>query len=238
MSKAMKAVDPLDNQDTFRHYDDFFYFNDAEMWTLTKDAAAGIVDSDAHGGVLIFTTAATNNNEAYLGTTQAVALPIADKPVSCRARLQFSEASAQTANIIFGFSSTSAANTLQDDGAGPPASYSGAVFFKVDQLLTDGTNWWVESSNGSTQTTTKTNSVAPGAGYQDLEVNIDPINSTTAQVTFRINGQQCRDMNGDVIVHTLTLTSLAAMKVIVGEKTGAAADLTLNVDCMAFGGKR
>lgn len=237
MGSANKQIDILDQDDSFRHFDDFFYYNDAEMFTLVKDASTTIADSDAHGGILVFTTAATDNDEGYVSTTQAVALPINNKPAECVAKLQFTDLASNAGNVIFGFSSTGAADTLQNNGAGPPASYSGAVFFKPDSSA-DGDKWHVECSNGSTQSTTKTKHTAGGAGYAKLHVGIQPISSTLAEVIYRFNGEQCRDVNGDTIKHSLSLTSLAALKVVMGMKTGAATAFTVNFDYVAWVAKR
>lgn len=234
MPAANKTIDPLDQDDSFLYFDDFFYFVDADMWTLTKDAAASIADSDAHGGVLAFATAATNNNEAYIATTQAVALLAADKPCVCQARLKFTEADTNAANAIFGWSSASGANSLLDDGGGPAASYSGAVFFKEDGQL----NWAVESSNAGTQTTTRTNKAAGNGVYQKLKVDMQPISSALASVMFWIDGYIARDANGDPIKHSVALASLAAMKILCGVKAGSATDQPLSLDYISWVAKR
>lgn len=234
MPAAHKNIDPLDQDDSFLYFDDFFYYVDADMWTLTKDAAAAVADSDAHGGVLLFTTAATDNNEGYIATTQAVALLAADKPCTCQARLKFTEADTNAANVIFGWSSASGANSLLDNGGGPAASYSGAVFFKEDGQ----TAWAVESSNAGAQTTTRTNKTAGNGVYQKLKIDMQPISSAQASVMFWIDGYIAQDANGDAIKHSLALASLAAMKVIAGEKAGSGVDQAMYLDYIAFVGKR
>ena len=141
--------------------DDFNELVTGDRWTsIAADTGASVAMTDAVGGRVALVTGATDNNEAYIHTTSELFLPAANKPILVRAQLQFAEANTDDANVIFGLINAAAANDLQDNGAGPRASYDGAVFYKVD----GGTRWQVESSNAGTQVTTDTEYTAGGAG--------------------------------------------------------------------------
>ena len=144
--------------------------------------------------------------------------------------MQFAEANTDDENILVGLLDAVGANSLQDNGAGPPASYSGAVFFKVD----GGTTWNVETSNSTTQTTnelvsTNANNLsrktqtAGGAAYQTLRIEYTPYSATNAYVSFFVDGVQCCQ-------HDYVFTSATEMQIGIGVKNGGANNETLNVD--------
>lgn len=186
-------------------------------WTAA--ATSGTVGVGT-AGQLSLTTQAANNAEGTLTLATKPVLPAANKPVSFGARIQHAEAATNDAQIFIGMQSSAVADALQDSSAGPPASYSGFGFFK-----TDGTNWTVEASNGSTQVTaelTAANSLdrlakTPGsASYVLFEIDFCPKNSTLADVIFKIDG---------IAVYKITdwvFTSMAAMAPMCMIKAGAA----------------
>ena len=126
-------IDSLEQRLT--HYDHFTFVND-EDWVLTADATPVFQAADRSGGWLQFATdAANDNDEAYASTGENI-LFTAGKPVYIGCKIRLSEANTDDANWLFGLTDQGGANTLQDNGAGPPASYSGAVIFKVDGTMT------------------------------------------------------------------------------------------------------
>ena len=150
------------------------------------------------------------------------------KPIVFQTVIQYAEGNVDDANVIAGLMSTSAANALLDDGGGPPASYSGLVFFKTD----GDTVWQVETSVGGTQTTTRLSALnsfdqlaktAGGAAKQTLRIEFIPYTSTLADVMFYIDGVL-------VAKHLWTYTGAAAMSPVIGMKNGAITTVeTLNV---------
>lgn len=235
MPSDAKQIDPLDYADSFEIFEDFFDYNSGDRFTsLAADTGSGVAASAAHGGVLVITCGGDNNEEAAVATTTPVYLLAANKPCVMRGRIQFTDADALAANVACGMSSIFTADFITDNGAAIAASFSGAVFFKKDQ----DTYWSVCTSNGTTQTITRTNVVAAGARYQDLEVRITPYSSANAEVTFHHNGVQCRDANGDLIKHTLAIASIAAMKLGAYAKQGGTTAQTLQVDYLACRCKR
>jgi hypothetical protein len=207
--------------------DDFEGFNTGDTWTsLIADSGTSCAATDAANGVLSLGTAATDNNEAMFRTTKEVFLIAANRTIEGQARISFTEANTDDANVCFGFADAIGANTLVDNGAGIKTSFSGAMFYKVD----GGTKWKVTSSIGSTQTTNTTD-VTAGGGYQLLTVRIVAISSTQADVTYFIDDQQCRDnTTGELICHRITYTGATEMQVGGGVKAGDANAETLLVD--------
>lgn len=206
--------------------DDFFEdFNELDVvgkWADTSGdtGAAPTLATDGESAVIL-TTGATDNNEAYLDTNRVWDV-VADKPITIDMKMKYTEANTDDANILMGLMSAAGANALLDNGGGPAASYSGAVFFKAD----GDTVWSVETSVGGTQTTTVTDEAAGSSTYSIFRIEIRPIDSTRAEVVFSIGQsggsyfKQCRDANGDLIRHEITYTSFAAAPLCLGVKAG------------------
>lgn len=217
---------------THGFFDDFDELVTGDRWTtLVADAGSSVAVGDAVGGQVVLTTGATDNNEAAVKTTKELFLIAADKPITGAARVKYTEANTDDANVFVGFMDALAANAMVDDGAGPKTSFSGAGFFKVD----GGTRWKVISSLGSTQTITDltaANSLdkvakTPGGGtWQTLQVDIRPIDSTRAEVDFYID-------NVLVAQHDLTYTSATEMMFGAYVKAGGANSEVLTVDWAA-----
>ena len=214
--------------------EDFDHFITADRWTVTASDLGGATEQDAAGGVVLLDASdgtVADNDETYLHLSNEIFLWADDRPLVFAARVQYAEANTDDANIIVGLMDAWAADSILDDGAGPSASYSGAVFFKVD----GGTNWNVECSLGGTQTTvelTAANSLdglaktAGGSNYQWLEIRFKPYDATSdlANVDFFIDGVHVYTISG------YDYTSATAMEVGFGVKNGGANEETLSID--------
>ena len=202
---------------------------------FTLTAASGTVAAlaEAGGGTSLLTQAADNAVASW--QTQAACLVLADnKPIHFGAMVRVAEANTDDLNVLIGLHSGAVSSALGNDGAGPPASYSGFSFFKVD----GSTLWSIEASVGSSQTTvelTAANTLT-GTAYtaaqsvdQFLEIDVLPKTSTKCDVTFKING---------VAVYKLTdfvYTSIAAMLAMGVVKAGSANAETLKTRYVEFG---
>lgn len=233
----MKLVEPGIALDQGRLYasffDDFFFFTDTDdLWTVTSDAGA-IDTTDAAGGILSAATTGVDNNETYVHTTHEIALIAAGKPLRVESRLTWTEANTDDANVIFGVCEAAGADALVDNGAGPAADYSGAVFYKID----GETTWRVEYSDGTTkkQATLDADGALDGVAhtcgagtYQTLAIEIRPITATKCDVLFWIDGVNVAAFKDQ------TYASAAAAEVIAGIKAGGANAETLLVDYIGF----
>lgn len=212
--------------------DDFYAYSSGQLWTSVLTDSGSAAAGDAAGGVLDLIPSdgtVADNDEAYVKTTKEVFKIANQKTIIGEARVAWTEANTDDANVLVGFLDAIAANSLQDNGAGPPASYSGAVFFKAD----GDTVWSVEVSDGATQWTaqlTAANSLdgvakTCGAGtFQELRIEIVPYSSTKADVSFWIDG---------VLVYKkkdATYASATEMNFGFGVKNGGANNEDLKVD--------
>jgi hypothetical protein len=224
---------------SFGIFDDFHDFNTGDMWTsLAADAGASVAASDAAGGVLVITTGGTDNNEALVKSTKEVFLVASGKPLFAETRLKYSEANTDDANIAFGFMNAVGANSMVDDGAGPVASYSGALFYKVD----GGTNWKTQASIATTRTDDieltaansldKASHVSASTSYQVLRIDILPKSSTKADVEFSIDGVLVRKITD------WTYTNATEMMAFVYAKAGGANSEVVSVDYLTAFQKR
>jgi hypothetical protein len=195
--------------DTFGIFSDFVNFVTAQDgWTsLASDTNASVtIDADGVGGIAILNTGdATDNNEAALFTTQELFLAAPGKPIFAQASIQYTEANTNAGNVAFGLANIFGdANTLLDDGAGPAASFYGAMIYKTD----GSTVWRCASSAGtlsSAGTTTASVQTAGGTAFQKLGIRIEPISGAfnSSKVTFFLDGQPLTDSNNRPISHTV-----------------------------------
>lgn len=206
-------------RNTFGHFEDFQEFTSGDLFTDTSaDSGAAVANVDAAGGQVTLTTGGTDNNECYLLGTKELFLFAADKPLRFDARVKFTEANTDDANVAIGLMDAVGADSILDNGGGPKASFSGAVFYKID----GETNWNVRTSIGTTKTTTALTAAysldkllksSGGGTWQEFRIEFLPISSTEGEVTYYIDGIL-------VAKHVFTFTSATEMKDFVGNKAG------------------
>lgn len=242
MSKLVDFPSSFENRLTHGFMDDFDHLVSGDRWTnvltdtgtaVVLDSAGGILEQKPSDGTV------ADNDEAYTHTTAEIFKFAADKAIIVEAHIQYTEANVDDANVMFGLMDSVAADALQDDGAGPKSSYSGAVLFKVD----GGTNWQAESSVGSSQVTTdlteanlnnlsKVTQTAGGAASQLLRIEGEPRTSTTFDIKFFIGALDNKPL---VLVakHLLTISSSTEMQVVMGVKNGFTNQETILYDYVA-----
>lgn len=243
MVKLLNPVQKLhDAPHFFGFHDDFLEFVTGDLWTDTStDISATITNPDGVGGQVLLTTDATDNNEAYLHTTREIALFAANQPFVVQARLKFTEANTDDANVAFGVMNAVGADALVDDGAGPKSSFSGAVWYKVD----GETRWRTRSSIGTTASSSETDQTSGGGGWQTLRIEFVPYSSTLGKVTFLLdpNGGQgifqvapydTTNVRLLRVEHEIDFTSATEMNVFVGAKAGGANSEVVTVDYIDY----
>lgn len=206
--------------------DDFVADLDTTKWTTTATDSGAITVGDTVGGRASLAASdgtAADNDETYLLSANEIFLFQNDKPIWFEARIQFTEANTDDANVAVGLMSAVAANSILDNGAGPAASYSGAVFFKVD----GETVWQCENSVGATQKTTATTTTAGGSSFQLLQIEVRPQGTGFYDVVFWIDGVEVAKHKDQA------LGSPTEMHVFAGVKNGGANLETLVVDYIA-----
>lgn len=202
--------------------DDFPYFVSTDLWTsvLTDSGTAAV--SDAVGGVLTLTCSdgtVADNDEAYAKSTTEVFKFAASKPIRLEARVKLTEANTDDANILVGLLDAVGANSLLDNGGGPPASYSGMVFFKVD----GGTVWQAETSIAGTQDTDTSAGAFTSATWHNLRIEWVPASDTSGTAKFYVDGVLGA-------TSTFTYTGATEMQAVLGVKNGGANNESLLVD--------
>jgi len=212
----------LRERDIIQRFSDFNEYVTLHGFTTVVSNSGTVVAGDAVGGRVTLNPSdcsVVDNDEAYLKGANEIFKFANHKPLIFEALVQFTEGNTDDANVIVGLKDAVAADSILDNGAGPAASYSGAVFFKVD----GDTIWNVETSIGGTQTTTrlsaansldKQDKTAGGAAFQRLRIEFEPFSSTQANVMFSIDGAL-------VAKHIFTYTSATEMQECFGIKNGA-----------------
>ncbi len=210
-----------------------------DLWTILEADAGSVVNEvDAAGGHLDLITGTVDENETYLFTVKELFKFAENKPMEAVCRLAFAQGNTSKINVMFGFASAGAANHLQDAGAGPLATYSGAVFF-VEELQTE---WSVETSLGTTQETTrlttvnskdKLSKVAAGGAttFHELRIYVNSVSATKAVADFFITqGNAGAAAEVHVFSQEFTYTSATEMDVVVGLKCTSTTTEKITVD--------
>lgn len=212
-------------------FDDFIEEIDTtNRYTATlTDTGSAVVGNGVSGIVVITPSDGTvaDNDEAYLGLRNLVFTPAAGKTFVMRARMQYSEANIDDANVAVGFTSSVAANTLVDDGGGLRASGTTFAFYKVD----GGTAWAVESRNQTAVYRNTTTVTAGGSAYVEFQVMLHEITTTHLIASYFIDGKPVVDATtGFPVWHKVAYASADPVTPFVALKNGSANAETLNVD--------
>lgn len=239
---VMTFVDPF-------VFDDFLKLDTAAtngLWLSTNDGATGTLalDNTVTGGWIKVPSAGADNDYQLLSTQIAhfkvspwvaattTAVQVPGTSIRYKARFKLTEANATAANFVFGLSSVLTTGFVADNGAGVPASFSGAVIYKVD----GGTSILSASSNGATQTKDKVMCAFTSGTTYSVSIQIDHFDDVTARVTFEVFDEvagvlyQPKGLSAGIGEHKLAVASLAAMYPIFGVKAGSASAETLIVD--------
>ncbi len=206
-------------------FDDFFtYDNTATVGGYAEVSDSGTIAAiDASNGVLSFATGGTAQNETYVSTLQEIFLFQTDKNGFFEIGFTHTEANTNDANLIFGLSDNAAANFLQDAGAGPAASFDGAVFYKLfDELV-----WNFMASNATVQDSETSISASTTGVYTRLGFKYEFKDGVTASITPFVNG-----VAGTAV--DLTISGLAEMHIVMGAKAGGANAETVLVDYVYY----
>lgn len=240
--RAINLLEPAKAAWLTSYFVDDFIGLDTTQWNTTvTDSGTVAEDADGINGVVTLTPSdgtVADNDEAYLYTNE-VTKYLNGKPFLIGARVQYAEAATNAANILFGMGEGfGVANTILDNGGGPPADYDGVCFFKVD----GGTRWNFESSLGTTQQTQELNHTAGGSGYVSLIICCEPISATEMLATPWIDTTgsnafvQADPYSAIVnprplkVQHRFAYSSPGEMALCIGIKNGSTTLETLNVD--------
>jgi len=222
----------------FHFSDDFTTYVTADDWTLVALAAGTAAVGDAANGVIVITTAATDNDDTAIVQTAETLLIADGKPISFYCRASITEAATNVANGFVGLINAAAADDMVNAGAGMRVDFSGATFFKVDGSL----NWNVIYSDGTTQTAvelTAANSLTKeavahvSAVMQDFKIDIIPKTSTKVDINFYVGAV---DGNLDLVYRMIdkTYASATEMQAEFYLKAGSAAAEIMSVDYVAI----
>lgn len=215
--------------------DDFTWMISPHLWTTTLTDSGSATVASGNGGIVPLVPSdgtVADNDEAYIATTNAVFALAANKNLMAEARLQFTEANTDDANVAFGLMSSVAANAIVDDGGGLRASGTVIGIYKID----GETVWRTVARVGSTVYTATSTTTAGGSSYQQLQIFVNELTSSTCVVTFKVDGAFLRDSTtGQTIRHNLAYSGASAMSLWAGVKNGGSNNETLNVDYLACG---
>jgi hypothetical protein len=209
-----------DLRQEFQVFDDFLFVND--QWTLANDGGTGTnLLNDAAGGTYSIVTAAADNDYHVLHSDAENFKFAAGKPLQFGCRLSLTEAATDDANIVVGLADgPTDGGIIQNNGAGPPSSFDGALFYKIDGTLT----WFFQTANGSTKSTTSLGTFVSGATYEvGFLYRSSGASDTKATIVPVVNGTE-------YAAHEVTISGLDEMHVIAGVKAGGGAAESLVLD--------
>lgn len=202
------------------YMEDFVDADSSDAFDSTDDGGTGTnVLLDEHGGWYNVLTAVADNDYHLMSSGAEFIKFQANKPVYFEAKIKLTEANTDDANWVIGLTDTLTTGFLGDDGAGPAASYDGAVFFKVDGTM----QIQFETSNAGTQVTNASLATFTSGAEYTLGLKFNPGDGTTGTVTPYVNGTAGT-------AHDITLAGLEEMHLVFGVKAGGANAETLSVD--------
>ena len=220
-------------------FDDFNWFVTAHNWTSVLTDSGTATVGDAANGVLALACSdgtVADNDEAYVKTTAECLLFANNRVIVYEARIQFTEANTDDANVAVGLSNAVAADTIVDNGAGLKTTGDMLCIFKVD----GGTVWKTMYSKGSTQVISTTTSTAGGSAYQTLRIEWRATSSTASEAHFFLDGVELMDSTTlKPIVYRFDYSSSPTeMNAFAGVKNGAGNMETLNIDYIGVSQRR
>jgi hypothetical protein len=237
MAKLLHDFEEFLKNSTFFIWDDFDHYVTADTWTTTATNSGTIAVGDTVGGVVKInpssneTNSQADNDETYMHTTAECFKFATDKPIFAACKLRPYSNTIANLNVSFGFKDAVAADSILDDGAGPAASYSGAIISKLD----GGTVWQCESSISTSQTTVNSGHTVGNNSWDVLAISVKPLTSTTSEVHFYSAdvgsdgdfelseiGKTTPTGTEQFVAHTITHTSATEMELFVGVKAGSA----------------
>jgi len=228
MANIARLPAGLANADTYEIFDDFEWMVTAHRWTtVVADGGSATVGTTRGGVVALVNDTAADNDEIYLYSTGTIFTLAAGKPMYGEGRIQFTESNTDDANVAFGFASGVAADLIVNDGGGMRTSGSILAIYKVD----GGTAWkCLTRSNGVVYDNTSSKT-AGGSSYQTLAIEVVDLDTLTATVVFKCDGELLRDATtNQVIRHNIAVASASAMSLFVGQKNGSASNESVLVD--------
>lgn len=193
----------------------------AGLKTIATDGGT-VTISDGVKGVVAISPGAADNDEIYVCSSVELYKFAANKAFVAEACIQFSEANTDDANVVFGFMSTVAANSIVDSAGGLQATGDYVAIWKID----GGTKWRCGvQANGTPNPTTDvdTETTAGGSSYQTLRVEVEVTSSTEGVAKFWVDGVNIQTTH-------FAYASATEMAAMLGVKNGSANRETLNID--------
>lgn len=238
MSAKFRQPAQFQDRSVIQTFDDFLWFISPHHWTTFADSSCtATITANAVGGVLALAGASgTNNHEAGVSSTNAHYKFAANTAIEYVARIAYSEANTDDANVAVGLSSAFTTDMMVDDGAGPTTNHWGALIYKVD----GGTKWVCQASAGTTQETTTSNLTSnTGTTYVEFKIVAEAQGDGNVRVSYYADDVQMKDSANNLpISHTITHTSASAMKPGAVIKNGGSNSETLSVDYIWVGSTR
>ena len=197
-------------------------------WTIDTDTATGTGGVvDLLGGWMNVSATNTDNFGTTLSTIGESFVFDTDKKFILKCRVQLTEGNTDDANWAIGVSTVATKDFLQNDGAGPAATYDGAVFFKVDGTM----KIQFETSNAGTQVTNATLADFVSATSYNLAFIYDYGDGVTGSITPYVNGTAGT-------AHAITIAGLETMHFVMSVKTGDTNAEAFLVDYVAISQER
>lgn len=223
--------------ESYTHFkDDFFYINFDEagsegVWLSTVENSSTAAISDAANGILTVTTGGTDNDQHIINSIAESWLLAANKDLTYKTRVKITEVAEHAA--FFGLSDTVSADQLADDTGAIRSSFDGIGFYTK---LGGSSNWFVVSSNATTQNTGSgltggdTTLAATSAVWFKLKFTVTHTSSTVATIRFYIWNETTDSAYTLVDTQTILYSGLAEMHALMANKTGTGQAEAYDID--------
>jgi hypothetical protein len=196
-------------------------------WAQSADAGATAKTGpvDGLGGWIQVACDGDDNDEAYISSLCEAFIFNTTKEVMFEAKVKHTAGSTDgKSSFLLGLSDEVGANSVVDGGT-LMASFDGALFFKGE----DDSYVTFNTSNAASQSSNNAVAWSDGSTHR-LGFLYLPNDGTTAKLCPTVDGAQVLDSNGDPVVHSLTISGLEEMHILLGVKTHEAAEQQLLAD--------
>ncbi len=191
----------------------------AGAWAVTEDDGAGGTDAvqEVNNGVYRHYSDGDDHDEAYIHWNLEQVQLRAGKHLFWCARVKLTEGNTNTANFCVGLSENVGADHMQNDGAGPPATYDGMCWFKRDA------NMFIEfeTSLAGAQVTAADVAAHVSGTWYEFGAWCKPNTTTTFTVFPYYRIGTANGILRAANTHALTLTGHGEMEAYFGVKQGA-----------------
>lgn len=210
-------------------FDDFWQDQSDVNYIDTITDTGTVAVGDAANGVVVLTPSdgtVADNDEATIETPNELFQFGANREIYGRFKFSYTAVVAADPNIAVGFQNAPGADSIVDNGGVKVSGDTLAIEKKDGETAFRCTS----ASSGASTSTLSNKAIAAATDYV-AEIICKDWDGVSMQVLYKIDGEYLKDVNNNVIRHTVAISGSELMSMFAGIKLGAATNNdTLSLD--------